>query len=175
MKRFVAVVIAAVALALVPAALATGMLPGAYKTKITRDPALGGCNSTSITGLTHNETDHPLTLVLARHGFTNTWCTRPNPDVPAHFPSNRWKAGDDLFQTEIAVAYSFGHGIEVQFFARTGPAEGGCGFLTPAPVPYGCDAKLTVSARRHPVFVFTVFPKRQNKNGVNAQGQTGNH
>jgi hypothetical protein len=42
MKRLVAVVIAAVALGLVPAALAAGMLSGAYTTKITGDPALGG-------------------------------------------------------------------------------------------------------------------------------------
>src|SRR5581483_2038498 len=42
MKRLVAVVIAVVALGLVPAALASGMPSGAYKTKITDDPALGG-------------------------------------------------------------------------------------------------------------------------------------
>ena len=38
MKRFVAVVIAAVVLGLVPVALAAGKLSGGYKTKITGDP-----------------------------------------------------------------------------------------------------------------------------------------
>ena len=42
MKRLIAVVIAVVALGLVPAALATGVLSGSYQEKISGDPALGG-------------------------------------------------------------------------------------------------------------------------------------
>jgi hypothetical protein len=42
MKRLVAGVIAVGALGLGPVALATGTLSGAYQTKITGDPALGG-------------------------------------------------------------------------------------------------------------------------------------
>jgi hypothetical protein len=175
MKRLVAVVIAAVALGLVPAALASGMLSGAHKTKSTGDPALGGCNATSVTGVVQNETSHALRLVFARHGITNTWCTRPSDEVPAHSSSNRWKAGDDFpfFKTEVSFAYSFGHGVEVQFFAETRDRRKGCGFLTPVPVPYGCEAIFSGGGPQHAVFVFKVFPKRQNQSGVNGQGQTG--
>ncbi|MBV8733754.1 MAG: hypothetical protein JO321_13180 [Solirubrobacterales bacterium] len=49
MKRLVAVVIAVVAMGLVPAALASGTLSGRYKTRIAADPALhGGLNGTWV-------------------------------------------------------------------------------------------------------------------------------
>lgn len=54
MKRLVAVVVAAVVLGgVVPAALATGMLSGKYKTVIRHDQALGGhLNGTWVLNLT---------------------------------------------------------------------------------------------------------------------------
>jgi hypothetical protein len=165
----------AVCIGAVLAAPASAMALSTHSATATRpgDPPLGGCNETSVTGVVQNETGHPLRLVEARHGITNTWCTRPSDEVPAHSSSNRWKAGDDfLFNTEVVVAYSFGHGIEVQFFAGTRGLGAGCGFLTPVPVPYGCEAIDFGGSKKHPVFAFRVFPKRQNQNGVNGQPRT---
>ena len=56
--------------------------------------------------------------ILARHGITNTWCSHPTADIPAHSSSNRWKAGDHFFETEVTLAYRLGDGEEVQVFAR---------------------------------------------------------
>ena len=102
--------------------------------------------------------------ILARHGITNTWCSHPTADIPAHSSSNRRKAGDRFFETEVTLAYRLGDGEEVQVFARTKGGGGGgrfpdagCGLLSPAP-RFGCEARVTGGSVQHWDVIFRVFP-----------------
>lgn len=161
----------------VPAAARHDVRGGQTGAREHRSAALGGCNRTSITGRTNNGTGQPLFLVGATHGFTNTWCSRPSDNVPAH-TSNSWKAGDDFFGTEIEVQYHGpraslgGNGIRVVFFARTGTPfnkhpSASCKFLAEPVRPFLCVADLTGGNGHHPRVLFGVFPKAKST----SQGQ----
>jgi len=66
--------------------------------------AASKCDVTSVLVTVNNKTDVPLKLASASHGITNDWCTYPGNPVAAHSVT-KWEIGDNLFETEVNVAY----------------------------------------------------------------------
>ena len=62
------------------------------------------CDLNSVTGTIHNDTGVSLGLLHGALGITNAWCTFPGNPVAPHSVTT-WRAGDNLFETEVHLSY----------------------------------------------------------------------
>jgi hypothetical protein len=106
----------------------------------------GLCDLNSVIGTVHNDTGDSLALLHGSIGITNAWCTFPGNPIAPH-SVNRWKAGDNLFETEVHLTYLAPNHQIISLSAVSHvfpPAEASC-FVVPngsEPRAFRCDAKV---------------------------------
>ena len=116
--------------------------------------------STNVTGNVHNQTNVILFLSSASLGITNGWCQYPSSPLGAKFPT--FYAGDNVFDTEVHVAYSAPNGDIISLSARAGNFGGnsgscsvsGSGGAAPA---YACRASINVNGDQGGINVVADF------------------
>ena len=97
-----------------------------------------------------NQTGSSLPLSSTRHGTTNGWCKLPgNPAGPRSV--TQFEVGDNLFKTEVNVAYVAPNNDTIALQASSGYSdiespEARCHVVPNgrAPSPYRCSAKVHV-------------------------------
>jgi hypothetical protein len=105
----------------------------------------GQCDLNSVLAKTVNKTGDTLTLERQHIGLTNAWCNVPDKKlVPGE--SDTWRAGDNLFSTELSVTYQAPNNdlvaLRATMFAfTTGDAD--CFAIANGrlPTPYTCKAE----------------------------------
>ena len=131
------------------AAIAVSVLAGgACIGTIVASPPAGAskCDVTSVLVTVHNKTGVALKLNSAGHGITNDWCVYPGNPVGPHSVTN-WEIGDNLFETEVNVAYLAPNLDTIALTAAArylGKVEARCVVIPNGRVPaaYRCSAKV---------------------------------
>jgi hypothetical protein len=108
------------------------------------------CRVSAVEVTFHNKTGISLPLSSTRLGTTNGWCELPGNPVGPHSVT-RFEAGDNLFKTDINVAYVAPNNDTIALQASSGyddveSAEARC-LVIPnghAPAAYRCSAKVRV-------------------------------
>jgi hypothetical protein len=103
------------------------------------------CDVTSVLVTTHNKTSVPLNLNSASHGITNDWCQYPGNPAGPHTVT-RWEVGDNLFETQVNVAYVAPNLDTIALSAAArygGGVEATCRVIPNGrtPAAYKCSAK----------------------------------
>src|SRR5262245_57483516 len=86
------------------ALLGAGIWLGAVSVTTPPAGAAGDCLVTAVNVTVHNKTGSSLPVNSTKTGVTNKWCRLPgNPAGPP--PVTTFEAGDNLFKTDVNVAY----------------------------------------------------------------------
>jgi hypothetical protein len=112
----------------------------------------GDCLVTAVDVTLHNKTGSSLPLSSTRSGLTNKWCKLPgNPVSPQSV--TQFEIGDNLFKTEVNVAYVAPNNDTLALQASSGwgdfeSPEARCHVVPNghAPSPYRCSAKVHVES-----------------------------
>jgi hypothetical protein len=103
------------------------------------------CALNRVTGTTTNRSGDPMRLESQRHGATNAWCNLPDKSLQPG-ETDKWQAGDNLFSTDMRIAYVAPNNdliaLSASMYAYESP-RAQC-IVVPngnAPSPYRCEAK----------------------------------
>jgi hypothetical protein len=135
--------------------LSAGIWLGAVTVTTPPAGAASDCLVTAVNVTVHNKTGSSLPVNSTRTGVTNKWCRLPgNPAGPRSVTN--FEAGDNLFKTEVNVAYVAPNNDTLALQASSGydgvESPGAHCTVVPngrAPSPYSCSAKVhTVEENR---------------------------
>lgn len=136
------------------ALLGAGIWLGAFT--VASAPAGAGahdnCLVTAVDVTLHNKTGSSLPLSSTKPGLTNKWCKLPgNPVGPQSV--TQFEIGDNLFKTEVNVAYVAPNNDTLALQASSGwgdleSPDARCHVVPNghAPSPYRCSAKVRVES-----------------------------
>jgi hypothetical protein len=106
------------------------------------------CRVTAVDVTVHNKTSSSLPISSTRLGATNGWCKLPGNPAASHSVTN-YEAGDNLFKTEVNVAYLAPNNDTLALQVSSGWADlespdARCHVVPNGhqPSPYRCSQKL---------------------------------
>jgi hypothetical protein len=107
--------------------------------------AATGCDLNRVAGQTVNKTKVKFVLNRFRLNTTNVWCNVPEKNLSPG-ENDTWRAGDNLFNTELKLSYEAPNGDLVTLNAASlafQGAQASCSVIANGrnPSPYRCEAR----------------------------------